>query len=126
MPESWNAGAGIDITCQYAVAGINGGIASLALFVIILVRSFRQLGKAMHEKRGHNAAAEWSLWCLGTALFAHVMNLFSVSYFDQIHVVWWGFLAIISSVTSQILKTEPSTEVVEDVPEALHGETVTS
>ena len=31
------------------------------------------------------------------------MNFFSVSYFDQMHVVWWGFLGIVSSVTSNIL-----------------------
>src|SRR5205807_9208175 len=103
MPESWNSPEEVDITSQYIAAGINGGLLALLLFIVIIVRAYRSLGCALAEVRSESGKNEWILWCLGATLFGHLMNFFSVSYFDQMHVVWWGFLGIVSSVTSNIL-----------------------
>jgi hypothetical protein len=53
--------------------------------------------------RSQSLTTDSFFWGLGAALFAHVVALFSVSYFDQIHVIWWGSLAIISSSTADFL-----------------------
>jgi hypothetical protein len=51
------------------------------------------------------------------ALFAHVVTLFSVTYWDQMHVAWWGLLAIISSVTSRTQVQEPVIALVSEMDE---------
>jgi hypothetical protein len=94
---SWG---GADITNQYVSCAANAGLASLILFIIILVRCFRNLGLALIVARQTNSGAEPLFWCLGCALFAHVVTIFSVTYWDQMYVAWWGLLAIISSVTA--------------------------
>jgi hypothetical protein len=97
---------GADITNMYVCCAAEAGLVSLMLFILILVRCFRGLGAALCAARQAAPQAEGLLWCLGTVLFAHVVTLFSVTYWDQMHVVWWGFLAMISSVTSAIIVDE--------------------
>lgn len=92
-----------DITNQYVLSAISGGLAGLILFVLIIVMCFRNLGIALRESRHEFPGSKLFLWCLGSVLFAHVVALFSVTYFDQMHVVWWGFLGMISSATSDVL-----------------------
>jgi hypothetical protein len=102
-----------DLTDLYVSAGTGGGLIALVFLVLILVRCFRSLGQSIEQVRERaveeTAArpelleAEKMLWCLGCALFAHVVTLFSVTYFDQMHVVWWGLLATISSATASVL-----------------------
>jgi hypothetical protein len=98
-------------------AGVNGGIIALAAFVLILVRCFRALGDAMARAREQSPKAEILFWALGCTLFAHVVTLFSISYYDQMYVSWWGGLAIISSVTSASFQTQTADEPVQEVSE---------
>ena len=37
------------------------------------------------------------MWALGSALFAHVVSFFGISYFDQTIVAWYALLAMISA-----------------------------
>lgn len=39
---------------------------------------------------------------MGATLFAHLVNLNSVSYFDQMEVMWYFLLAGIAAVTQQM------------------------
>src|SRR5438132_3505098 len=41
MPESWGSSQDIDITGQYVASGVNGGLLALVLFVMIIVKCFR-------------------------------------------------------------------------------------
>jgi hypothetical protein len=98
----------MDITDQFVARAINGGALGLFFYILIIVRCFRYLGLARAATKDHSATTEILLWCLGSALFAHIMAQFTVSYFDQIHVPWLGLLAIISSTTSSLLAAEPA------------------
>jgi hypothetical protein len=91
---------GADLCNLYVSCAAGGGLASLVLMILILVYSFSLLGKSLQIAREKADPGERIFWCLGCVLFAHVNTQFSVSYFDQLHVVWWGLIAIISSVTS--------------------------
>jgi len=102
-----------DLTNQYVVAAANGGLAALLLLVLLIVRCFRHLGQAMETVKQNPETSEWILWCLGAGLLEHVINFFSVSYFDQVQVALWALLAIISSATSNVL-TQSATPVSED------------
>jgi hypothetical protein len=93
---------GADITSQYVSSAAQGGLAALSLFVVILVSCFQKLGMALQEAREVSSRKELLLWCLGAVLFAHLITLFSITYFDQMHVAWWGLVASIASVSSRI------------------------
>jgi hypothetical protein len=99
-----------DITNFYIASGIAGGLLALILSIILLVRCFRYLGLAMIILRTQSSEVKILVWGFGSALFAHVVTLFSVTYFDQVYVALWSLLAIISSTTSRILQGEPAAD----------------
>jgi hypothetical protein len=111
------SGGGADLTDLYVAAGVNGGLVCLVLLILLLVRCFRYLGLAMIELRDYSSEAELFFWGMSAALFAHVVTLFSVTYWDQMYVAWWGLLAIVSSSTSNVLKSAQATELTQDVPQ---------
>ncbi|MFO1487502.1 MAG: hypothetical protein U1F65_03395 [Verrucomicrobiota bacterium] len=107
----------LDLTDSYVAIAASGGLLGLTFYILIMVRGFRFLGQAMQVTRERMAQTDSLLWGLGATLFAHVVGLFSVSYFDQMHVPWWGFLAIVSSVTAQVIEEAPA-QPQEEIPDA--------
>lgn len=107
---SWSptplADGAADLTNQFVVAGVRGGLWSLIVFIVIFVRCFRYLGLAMQKVRGLVLDIEWMLWATGAALYGTMVNFFSISYFDQIDVIWYLLLAAISTVTFSILNEQ--------------------
>jgi hypothetical protein len=120
---SWG---GADLCNLYVSCAANAGLAGLVLIIVLLVLCFRYLGLALAVARESLPEAEVIFWCLGTALFAHVVTLFSVTYFDQMHVVWWGLLGIISSTTSASLETAAQETVEMDAGLQTDGEPSTA
>lgn len=108
---------GADLCNVFVSCAASAGLGSLILFILLLVRCFQYLGRALHAAREMQPESETLLWALGCVLFAHINALSSVTYFDQLFVVWWGFLAIIASVTSDLLVRAPTTEPLEPIPE---------
>jgi len=105
---------GADLTNQFVVAGVHAGLLALILFIWIIVRSYRHLGLAMQRVRGVAPDVEMLLWSLGAALYATIVNFFSVSYFDQINEIWYLLLAMISSASFAILNEQPASIPVPD------------
>ncbi len=102
-----------DITDLYVAVGITGGLTALVVLISLLVRCFRYLGEALNAGRAVDSGTEVFFWGLGSALFSHVVTLFSITYWDQVFVVLWSLMAIISSTTSSLLESSPETESVE-------------
>lgn len=100
---SWGVHAG-DITNQYVLEGVRGGFFTLCLFVAVLVYAFKDVGKLWRHQT-HNPYRLALAWALGVSLFVHCMNYIGVSYFGQMHILWYLLLAIIGSLTA---KTEYS------------------
>jgi len=96
----------IDITNQYIAQGVNGGLITMILFISIIVYCFKGVGRAMKENQMQAFSVKITLWSMGAALFAHVMNFLSVSYFDQINVFWFLLLAMISSLGTNSRKVK--------------------
>jgi hypothetical protein len=86
-----------DLSDQYVAYAVSGGLATLVLFIAIISRSFAEIGTARKLVAG-NRKEEWFLWCLGAALFAHVVVYFGIGYFDQMQFAWFALLAIICVV----------------------------
>ena len=66
------------------------GLAGLVLFILLLVRCFSLLGFALKKAGEIPPEAVGLLWCIGSVLYAHVCALFSVTYWDQLFVIWWA------------------------------------
>ena len=83
-----------DITNHYLLQGVNGGLVTMLLFILILVRCYQAIGMGVGVMPSF--PLKFLVWCMGAALFAHTLAFLSVSYFDQIQVFWYFLLAAIA------------------------------
>jgi hypothetical protein len=83
-----------DLSNQYVAHALTGGLATLVAFILIISRSFGELGTARKVVQG-DRKHEWFLWCLCATLFSHVVAYFGIGYFDQVQYSWYALLAII-------------------------------
>ena len=106
-----------DVANQYCVVAKHGGLLALFLFIRILTLGFREVGLTLKET-GQDRATERLVWGLGVMLFAHATVFFSISYYDQIKVVWYLSLGMVASAR---LLIQPSKVATELVPEEESG-----
>ncbi len=93
-----------DITNYYLHLGVTGGVALPILLGMILWRSFSMLGVRMRELRQVGSTEEMTLWCVGTALSAHAISFVSISYFDQMYVL---FYLVVGAVPGLVFSDAP-------------------
>ena len=123
---------GADITNQFVAFGITAGLVATVLFIVLFVRAFSNLGRAMEVVRfdpPDSGETELMLWGLGAMLVAHIVNVLGITYFDQTSVIWFMQLAAISNLSERCIGT---VEIMEDhslseegepaMPSALHPE----
>lgn len=91
-----------DMTNQYLVEGVRGGVLTMFLFIGIIFISFKAIGKGVriYQFGSYNHKM---IWAVGAALFTHVITFMSVSYFDQIIAAWYLLLAMISAILDKVL-----------------------
>ncbi len=87
-----------DITSQYILNGVHGGMPLVLLFILILWIGFKYVGMLSDRYRNHNEQSARFAWTLGASLFAHAASCLSVAYFDQSFVFLYLTLAAIGSV----------------------------
>jgi hypothetical protein len=85
-----------DITNQYLFQGVNGGLVTMALFLLIIIFGFKTIGTALRFHNFEDISGKILIWTMGVSLFAHVLSFVSVTYFDQIQVFWYFLMAAIS------------------------------
>lgn len=112
-----------DVTNQYVLVGVQGGLITLLLFVAIIVRAFGAVGQTLQTWGEDHADEQRFVWALGATLLFHVINYISVPYFDQNIVNWYLLLAMIATA-SQIPKEALPPQTAPD--EALAGMPPTS
>lgn len=95
-----------DVANQYVSVGETAGLLPFILYISIFAYAFKYLGRARRVCSDRNQRR--FIWALGCALLAHVVAFFGVTYFDQMVVAWYAFLAMISAVT----KFPPAVEKV--------------
>ncbi len=101
-----------DITNQFILEGVDGGILTLSAFVFLVAIAFRTLGQAVRAGTS-DPKEERVIWGLWGSLLAHVATFFSITYFDQMLVFWFLLLACISVVGTRISPVRrPFTKVV--------------
>jgi hypothetical protein len=97
-----------DVTNEYVWQGVQGGLLTLLLFILIIVFCFRGIGRAVRAMRKTQPRTDLlCIWSLGAALFSHVVNYISISYFDQNFVNWYLLLSMISTAAGAYVFSLP-------------------
>lgn len=96
-----------DITNQFVRVGIDGGLITLIIYIYLLVLCFSVLGKTLKIIPEDNKISKFTIWTIGTALFAHIVTFFSVRYFDQNVLFFYMLIAIIALVNVFYNKEPP-------------------
>jgi len=95
----WGRGLS-DITNEYVLQGLRGGMITLGLFTAMIAVGFRSLGRFLNRPRfqSHDVLA-WALFC---SFVGHCVAFFGVSYFGQISILWLLTLSCVSFIDCQI------------------------
>jgi hypothetical protein len=91
-----------DITNQYVLEGLRGGVITLGLFIAIIWLSFLKTGKL--TRAATNNLDRIVFWALGVTLAVHAACFLAVSYFGQIVVLFNMHLALIASAKLETRK----------------------
>lgn len=99
-----------DITNYYIGFAVGGGLLSVLLVILAIVRTFGWVGLLYRYHYQERPDKAFMIWCFGSSLFAHVVTGISVSYFDQSFVFFWLNLAVVSSMYSAMMVSLEATE----------------
>ena len=97
---------GVDVTNYYVSVGIGSGLISLVFLVVMLTKCFGLLGQGLRAARQlftMELIDEAMVWGAGCAILTHVVNFFSVVYWDQSYVIYYIHLAIAVSLSQYLL-----------------------
>ncbi len=104
----------VDITNHFLAMGVMGGLLLMAVFIAIIVYSFRDVGRGIKQHAEASIDQQFFIWMLGALLFGFVMTFWSISLFDQSVLYFYLCLAAIQSVVRQpraipvaLVKTSP-------------------
>jgi hypothetical protein len=108
--EHWGLGLG-DVTNQYILEAVRGGLLGMVLFIMFLVASFNLIGRAI--KLSSSESDRWVPWMGGVVFFVHSFSFLSVSYFGQVVASFFLFSGIIVSIAAEnIFRLTKSSEVI--------------
>ena len=95
-----------DVTNAYILAGANGGLLTMILFIATIVIAYKAVGRTIRlgEIDCPGSPSLKLVWALGATLFVHTASYISVSYFDQNFVTWFMLLAFISILCGDSLR----------------------
>lgn len=97
-----------DLTNQYILEGVQGGVLTLLLFLVMITLAFLAVGRTWRAVQRRRDLLILS-WGLGTAMFVHCTSFIGVSYFGQIVFLWYFHLAVIASFDEYATRREPPT-----------------
>jgi hypothetical protein len=95
-----------DVTNAYILAGANGGLLTMILFIAVIVIAYKAVGRTIRlgEIDRPGTPSLKLVWALGATLFVHTASYISVSYFDQNFVTWFMLIAFISLLCGDSLR----------------------
>jgi hypothetical protein len=95
--EHWGAGLE-DVTNQYILEAVRGGLLGLVLFVAFLFALFKVVGTAL---RGCGTDSDrWVYWSAGVVLFVHMFSFLSASYFGQMVASFFLYAGGIAGIST--------------------------
>ncbi|MBN1795983.1 MAG: hypothetical protein JW804_04860 [Sedimentisphaerales bacterium] len=99
-----------DITNQYCLEAIRGGLWTLILFVLLLIMTVRTVaGYSMQNiSRGH----QWIAWGICAAIIGHCISFIGVSYFGQMRVILFLTFALTGTIYDMSKAPAPVIKIV--------------
>ena len=94
----WGPGL-YDVTNQFVLEGINGGLVSVILLIAIIVTSFVSVSRSLRAAAGTDTA--YLIFGFGVMMFVHVCVFLSLSYFGQMTLLWFFTIAAIESLAEE-------------------------
>jgi len=80
-----------DVTNQFILEGVRGGLITLVLFCAILFAGARAVVRlSLHSQEKDE---RYLAWCVFVTILAHCVSFIGVSYFGQITMIWYLLLA---------------------------------
>jgi hypothetical protein len=95
-----------DITNQFILYAVRGGIVALGLSIYQISLAFKYLGELKRSATREGTRVFY--WQLGVSLLVHIVSFFGVAYFGMIDFTWWMTLAICSSLRQVGKADEPA------------------
>lgn len=95
-----------DITNQFILQGVDGGLLTMIVFIAVLFKSFKAVGIATRDQNDQLPNSKMLNWSLGACLMVMVVSFMGVTYFDQMIVVWYLLLAMIAQISINSLATD--------------------
>lgn len=93
-----------DITNQYILEGVRGGIIPLILFIIVIIKCFKTIG-VVRARVVDDVNLQKYVWAMGVSLLTHIVSFISVSYFEQLVFFYYLLIALISSLNNLPVNT---------------------
>ena len=84
-----------DITNQYCLEAVRGGLITLSLFVVLLIMAVRVIGR--YSLCSIPRDKQWLTWGICVSILAHCVSFFGVSYFGQIRMLLYLTFAIVGT-----------------------------
>lgn len=101
MPGASNMGWSsdhIDITNYFITCAVMGGFPLLIAFILLLRNCFAEIKFALDNTSGKQKSKDFLYWCMGVWLFANIISMISVSFYDQSIILFYAFIGIIASL----------------------------
>ncbi|HEY4245831.1 MAG TPA: hypothetical protein VGM64_03180 [Lacunisphaera sp.] len=102
-----------DIINMFVLEGLQGGLLKVILFTALIVIGFKNVGRFTRLQTDLPFSYRFMIWSLGACLLTHCLSFFSVTYFDQIIIMWYWLLAALAMLQSEyllIVHIEPERE----------------
>ena len=91
-----------DVTNGYLTEGVDGGILTMFLFILLISVAFKFVGMTVQALNGFPFDLRFLIWSLGVSMLAHAVSLLSVSFFDQSNAFWILDLVMIAPLISLV------------------------
>ncbi len=92
----WGLGL-FDVTNQFVMQAVVGGLLNLSLFVALLALCFQAAGR-LWQQFSNDPAKVALAWALGVSVFVHISNFIGVTYFGQTTLLLYMIPALIASL----------------------------
>ena len=83
----------IDITNEYVLWAIQGGLLNLIGLIVLITFAFVSVGRGLQGTE-QNKSAQFLVWSIGCVMFMHITIFTALSYFGQATLSWYMSLAM--------------------------------
>ena len=105
----------VDLTNYYLHLGVTGGAVLPICIIAMLVICFKLLGRGMKPLRDAGDRDEIVLWCAGAALATHAVSFISISYFDQMYVLFYLLVSAVPGMVATVAAQKQTTTLPKEV-----------